>query len=105
LLRAKHSSDSGRKEKRLLMPNRVKEVSISENCEFNLFMDIKTGDTNLSHLCFVCDAFDAPKKIMVRHNKRIVYVHQALKNYEPFLLAVLLHRPKSDHFFMLQVYV
>jgi hypothetical protein len=105
LLRAKHSSDSGRKEKRLLMPNRVKEVSISENCEFNLFMDIKTGDTNLSHLCFVCDAFDAPKKIMVRHNKRIVYVHQALKNYEPFLSAVLLHRPKSDHFFMLQVYV
>lgn len=47
--------------KRLLMPNRVKEVSISKtHSAFNLFMDIKTGDMNL-FLC--CDAFDAPKKI------------------------------------------
>lgn len=48
-------------EKELLMLNRVKEASVS----FNLFMDIKTGDTILSvslSLFFVCDAFDAPKQ-------------------------------------------
>lgn len=30
------------------MLNRVKEVSVSKSIIFNLFMDIKTGDTNLS---------------------------------------------------------